>query len=243
MFAALASTIDTHINWGSSYLTNDIFKRFVFQAMLKKQPDEKTLVWVARGGNVLMVLIALAVMTQLVSINQAWQTSLLLGAGMGVVIVLRWLWWRTNAWAEIAAMLSSLVAAPVLLTHIDTNALRLLLIALISSASALVAIYWAGPEQRDKLRNFYQKTRPPGYWRPIADELGETRYDGTSRLKRSLGATLLSSISIFCILVGIGSWMVGSPPPVFCPSALLWNMNLIAVGLLLCPAWITSVLE
>ena len=109
MLAALASTVDTHLNWGASYWTNDIYKRFVCQLWLKTEPSGRSLVWVARGANLLVLGIALAIMTQLTSINQAWQTSLLLGAGMGVVLILRWVWWRTNAWAEIAALLVSLV--------------------------------------------------------------------------------------------------------------------------------------
>ena len=94
MLAALASTVDTHLNWGASYWTNDIYKRFVCQAWRGVDPDERALVRVARGANVAILAIALLVMTQLTSINQAWQTSLLMGSGMGVVLVLRWLWWR-----------------------------------------------------------------------------------------------------------------------------------------------------
>ena len=86
LLAALASTVDTHLNWGSSYWTNDLCKRFVFQAWLRREPDPRTLVWVARGSNVCILLIALVIMSQLSSIQTAWQTSLLLGSGMG-----RWL--------------------------------------------------------------------------------------------------------------------------------------------------------
>ena len=97
MLAALASTVDTHLNWGASYWTNDLYKRFICQAWLKREPSGRTLVWVARGSNLVILLIALAIMTQLTSINQAWQVNLLFGAGLGVVQVLRWLWWRMNA--------------------------------------------------------------------------------------------------------------------------------------------------
>ena len=137
MLAALASTVDTHLNWGSSYWTNDIYKRFICQAWRKTEPSGRALVWVARGANVLILVIALAIMTQLTSINQAWQTTLLFGAGLGVVLVLRWIWWRMNAWAEIAAMLVSFVAAPVLMVSLDDDqqALRLLLAATVSTVA------------------------------------------------------------------------------------------------------------
>ncbi len=238
MFAALASTVDTHINWGSSYWTNDIYKRLICQAWLKREPRERSLVWVARASNLLIIAIALAIMTQLTSINQAWQTSLLLGAGMGVVLILRWLWWRMNAWAEIAAVLASTATAPVLLAQVDQGALRLLIIAVVSTMAALCAIYWAGPEDSRQLARFYQKAKPPGFWGPVARQLGETEHRGPARLRKSLGAMFISGASLFCLLTGIGSWMVGSPPPALCPWPLLWNLGLIAVGLALCPVWI-----
>ena len=143
MLAALTSTVDTHLNWGSSYWTNDIYKRFICRAWRRKEPSGRALVWVARGANVVILVIALVIMTQLTSINQAWQTTLLFGAGLGVVLVLRWIWWRMNAWAEIAAMLVSLVAAPLLMAYLadDQQALRLLLAATVSTAAALAAIW------------------------------------------------------------------------------------------------------
>ena len=91
MLAALASTVDTHLNWGASYWTNDIVKRFVFARWLGREPSGRALVWVARGASLLILSIALVIMTQLSSIRSAWEASLLLGAGVGVVLVLRWI--------------------------------------------------------------------------------------------------------------------------------------------------------
>lgn len=238
MFAALASTVDTHINWGSSYWTNDIYKRFICKSLFKREPHERSLVWVARLANLLIISIALCIMTQLASINQAWQTSLLLGAGMGVVLILRWLWWRMNAWAEIAAIVASLVFAPILLAIVDNSALRLLIIAIVSTLAAMIAVYWAGPERLEKLQFFYQKARPPGFWRPIADALGERDYDGAKRLSRSVAAMFVSGLSVFCLLTGLGSWLVGSPTPSLCPSQTIWYLGLIGLGLVLCPIWV-----
>jgi solute:Na+ symporter, SSS family len=112
MLAALASTVDTHLNWGASYWTNDIYKRIICESILKVKPDPRSLVWVARLSNILVLIISIYVMTHLVSIQRAWQVSLMLGAGMGIPLLLRWLWWRMNSWAEIAAIAASLIGAP-----------------------------------------------------------------------------------------------------------------------------------
>ena len=239
MLAALASTVDTHLNWGSSYWTNDIYKRFICQAWLKKEASGRSLVWVARGANVLILMIALVIMTQLTSINQAWQTSLLLGAGMGVVLVLRWIWWRMNAWAEIASILVSLVVAPLLMVYVDDQyqAFRLLVIAVLSTLAALVAVRVAGPEDRHRLIAFYTKVRPVGFWGPIAREAGLRDNPGLRRLWRAVGAMVTCGLSVFCLLVGIGTWLTGSPAPVSFPSQPLWIIVLIVAGLSLCPVW------
>ena len=239
MLAALASTVDTHLNWGASYWTNDIYKRFVCQLWLGREPSGRSLVWVARGANVLLVGIALVIMTQLTSINAAWQTSLLLGAGMGVVLILRWIWWRMNAWAEIAAVLASIVAAPLLMVYVDDSrhALRLLLVAAFSTTAALVAIRVAGPEDRGRLAAFYRRVLPVGYWGPIARESGAAADDGPRRLGRALAATGTCALSVFCLLVGIGSWLADSPAPAWFPFEAAWRGGLIAAGVALAPLW------
>ncbi len=239
MLAALASTVDTHLNWGASYWTNDIYKRFVCEAWRKTEPSGRALVWVARGANVLILVIALAVMTQLTSINQAWQTTLLFGAGLGVVLVLRWIWWRVNAWAEIAAMVVSSVAAPVLMISLDDDqqALRLLVVAAVSTAAALVAVWLKGPEETERLSEFYQRVQPVGFWGPVARANGVDETVGPRQLWRTLSATVLCSLSVFCLLVGVGTWLVGSPTPVWIPSRPVWIGGLLLLGLLLCPVW------
>ena len=239
MLAALASTVDTHLNWGASYWTNDIYKRFVCEAWRKTAPSGRALVWVARGANVLILVIALAIMTQLTSINQAWQTTLLFGAGLGVVLVLRWIWWRMNAWAEIAAMVVSSVAAPILMIALDDDqqALRLLIVATMSTAAALVAIWLKGPESTERLSEFYQRVQPVGFWGPITHANGVDGAHAPQQLWRSVSATVLCSLSVFCLLVGVGSWLIGSPSPVWVPSRPVWIGGLLLTGLSLCPVW------
>ncbi len=240
MLAALASTVDTHLNWGASYWTNDLYKRFICQAWLKTEPSGRSLVWVARGSTVGILAVALVIMTQLTSINQAWQINLLFGAGLGVVQVLRWIWWRMNAWAEIAAMLTSAVAAPLLLVSLgdDQQALRLLLMATVSTGAALAAVWIRGPEETVGLTAFYRRVRPVGFWGPIAAAVDPiAAATGPARLGRALGAMALCAVTVFCLLVGIGTWLVGSPPPAWMPSRPIWVGCLLLVGLAVCPVW------
>ncbi|MCW5699536.1 MAG: Na+:solute symporter [Rhodospirillales bacterium] len=239
MLAALASTVDTHLNWGSSYWTNDIYKRFFCPLVLKREPDPRRLVWVARAANLLILAIALLIMTQLSSIRMAWQTSLLLGAGMGIPLVLRWLWWRMTALAEIAAVVVSLVLAPVLLLTLpatDDDALRLLIMALVSSAAAVVTAWLRGPEDHAVLQAFYRRVRPPGFWSPIARSL-DMPDDGPHRLWIGCLMTATAAVSLFCLLVAIGSWLCGSPAPPWAPSRTLYLWTLAIVGFALVPVW------
>lgn len=246
MLAALASTVDTHLNWGSSYWTNDIFKRFVCQAWLKREPSQRALVWVARLANLLILAIAIYVMTQLDNIDRAWRTSLLLGAGMGIPLVLRWLWWRVNAWAEIAAIAVSMLMA-VFIIFLDFPrfpagasgyALQLLSMALASTLAALAAIFIMGPEDPERLNEFYRRTRPPGAWGPIARAAAGTGERAPlRRLGRSALAMVLCAFSVFCLLTATGTVLVGSPAPTWMPSRQLWIMLLFVLGLCLIPLW------
>lgn len=240
MLAALASTLDTHLNWGASYWTNDIYKRLLCQAWRGRTPSGRTLVWVARGANLLILIIALLILPWLTSIQTAWQASLLLGAGMGVLLVLRWLWWRINAWGELAAIAASTVLAPVMLFAFtnEQEALRLLLMAACATAAGIVTSLLTGPEDRERLLAFYRKARPMGFWGPIAAAAGDTPTAGPRRLLRAATAAIAAAASVFCLLTGIGAWLVGSPAPAWLPSRTLWIVGLVTLGLALIPVWV-----
>jgi Na+/proline symporter len=241
MLAALASTIDSHLNWGAAYFTNDLYGRFVCRAWRGREPSQRGLVLVARLSNVVIVLIALAVMTQLSSIQTAWQLSLLLGAGMGVLLVLRWLWWRLNAWGELASIAASAVLAPILLATFgdDREALRLLWMAGGATLAGVGASLATAPEPRERLQAFYRRARPPGFWGPIAADAGGDPRRDARRLARGLGAVASAALCVFCLLTGIGSWLAGSPAPPWLPARPVWIGLLIALGALLVPLWIT----
>lgn len=234
MLAALASTLDTHLNWGSSYWTNDLYKRLVCDVWLKRQPSSKSLVLVARLSNIAILALAFLVMTQLRSIQEAWKISLLLGAGMGPVLLLRWIWWRINVWSEILAIIVSAILAPVLIFFVDDAAIRLLWIALASITVSVAAAFLIKPNDEDHLKVFYLRVRPVGFWGHVA---GDRWKEDRKELARGLTATLLSGLSIFCILVGFGTWLVNSPAPAQL-SQSVWIGLLLSVGLLLIPIWV-----
>lgn len=243
MLAALASTVDTHLNWGASYWTNDLYKRFVCRHWLGHETSSASLVWVARISNVLILLISLIIMTQLSSIQLAWQLSLLLGAGMGVMLVLRWLWWRINAWGEIAAIAASIILAPILLLGLSQQpeALRLLLMALGSTVAGVATSLATGPEPPDRLSDFYRSAMPPGFWTPVARQCqlssSSPFIDPRKRLARQLAAVTTCAGSVFSLLTGLGTWLIGSPPPTWFPYRTTWILGLLVVALGLVPVW------
>ena len=245
MLGALASTVDTHLNWGSSYFTNDIYRRFICPHVLKKEPSPRALVWVARSTNILILLIALIIMPQLDSIQQAWKASLLLGAGVGVNLVLRWIWWRMNAIGELGSLVASTVIAPILLFGIedetfaavgDPDALRLLLMASLGTLIGIAAALLTKPEPDELLAEFYRRASPPGFWGRFADTPERARAD-KNRLGYNLIATFGTAFSIFCVLTGIGSWMVWSPAPTWFPWEVPWIVLNLVLGIGTAPLW------
>ena len=239
MLAALASTVDTHLNWGASYWTNDVYRRFVCQSWLKRAPSNRALVWVARGSNVLILVIALCILPWLSSIQMAWQVSLLLGAGMGVLLVLRWIWWRITSWGELACIMTSIVMAPLLLWSLpDQEELRLLIMGIGSGMIGVAVSLFTGPEDHDRLATFYRRAQPPGFWGPIEQRIHQDHSESSQRFWRAILAMGLAALSIFCFLTGIGSWMVGSPAPSWMPWREVWIAGLLMLGTILCPIWI-----
>ena len=104
--AAYMSTIGTHLNWGASYLVNDFYKRFI-----RKNESEKHYVNVGRSATIFLFLASVGVTSQLTSVEKAWEFLLAMGAGTGLVLILRWYWWRINAWSEISAMVVSFLGS------------------------------------------------------------------------------------------------------------------------------------
>ena len=176
MLAALTSTIDTHLNWGASYWSNDIYKRLICERCLNRKPKNHELVIVARISNILIVVIALIIMSYLGSIQEAWHISLLFGAGMGSVLVLRWLWEKINLYSELAAMTTSMIAAPILLLITDVEWIRLACMAIISTTAAIGIIFLTPPTSDEVLERFFLTVRPLGFWQRTEALTGNDPY-------------------------------------------------------------------
>jgi len=232
LLAALASTIDTHLNWGASYWSNDIYKRLICKQWLKRKPRDFELVLSARLSNLLILVIALIIMANLGSIQTAWFISLLFGAGVGSVLVLRWLWERINLFSELAAMVVSLIVAPILLVATQQEWLRLSVMALVSTTAAISVTFFTPRTDKSVLIQFYTKVRPFGFWKQTAALAGDDPYAPTKRLARALRTTMLVSVSLFLMLVGVGKLLIRTPD-----ETLAWPLIYIAVAAGILPLW------
>jgi Na+/proline symporter len=170
--AAYMSTISTQLNWGASYLVNDLYARF-----LNPQADDRTLVRVSRWATFLLMIASLVVTYFLTSIEGAWRFLLALGAGTGLVLILRWYWWRINAWSEISAMIASLVTSVVLWFGVGLNPddpvqWAYIMLATVGTSTVvwLVVTFLTRPEEDQILRAFYLKVRPG--WARVSSSLG-----------------------------------------------------------------------
>ena len=241
MLAALASTLDSHLNWGASYWTNDLYDRAYCRGWRGRVPSDRELVWVARISSGVLLLLGLGILPLLSSIQLAWQTSLLLGAGTGILLVLRWLWWRITAWSELAALAVSALAAPVLLIALpaEQEATRLLWMAASATTTGIVVAFVGPAEPMSGLVRFYRRVQPPGFWGSVASIAGSAEGSAAhERLARGLAATTLAAWSVFASLTALGSLLVGSPAPLWMPRRDLWIGLLLLSAIVLTPAWL-----
>ena len=211
--AAYMSTIGTHLNWGASYIVNDVYKRFV-----KPNESEKHYVGISRLTTVLLFLASIAVTSQLQSVEGAWRFLLAIGAGTGLVLILRWYWWRINAWSEISAMIASFVVSLVALGTVkqrfaadDPNgdAWVMVITVVVSTVIWLAVTYLTQPEPQATLDSFYQRVRPGGPgWATVSTRLGY------GREKIPGGALAWTNwiagiIAVYASLFGIGRLVFG----------------------------------
>lgn len=175
--AAYMSTVATHLNWGASYLVNDVYKRFY-----KPGASESHYVTVSRIATVFIFLASIGVTSQLSSVEQAWKFLLALGAGTGLVLILRWYWWRINAWSEISAMVASFVVSIIAFQTIPgyfapndprADSTVMLVTVAVSTVVWLVVTFMTSPEPDEHLVGFYKRVRPGGAgWSRIAAKAG-----------------------------------------------------------------------
>ena len=237
LLAALASTVDTHLNWGASYWSNDVYAGVIAPHLLKRRPSDRELVRVARLSNVLILAIAMLIMTNLGSIQTAWYISLLFGAGMGSVLVLRWLWERINLYSELAAMVVSLVTAPALLLWLgsdpDGEWLRLAIMAFATTSAAILVTFVTPPTDDATLKRFYQRVRPFGFWPRAARLNGEAPAQAARALGERVLAVAVTAFSLYALLVGMGRLMFG-----LAEDSTFWAWVGVVTGLATVPLWL-----
>lgn len=208
--AAYMSTIATQLNWGASYIINDFYRRF-----WKKDMTEKHYVSAAQVATVGLMLVSLVVTYYQSSISGAWKFLMALGAGTGSVFILRWFWWRINAWSEISAMAASFVVSLVLMYGFKLNsddprqfAYSVLITVACSTAVWLTTTFLTAPESKEKLLSFYRKARPnAALWGEIAKEAVETvpPKDGLNNLLDFVAGCVMVYLTLF----GIGHILFG----------------------------------
>ena len=206
--AAFMSTISTHLNWGSSYIVNDYYRRFIATTR-----SERHYVRVGRLSTVGLVALASVVALWLENAMQAFQILLQIGAGTGLIFLLRWFWWRINAWSEISAMVTSfLVALWFQFGHERLGfasfdpAIQLVVGVAITTAVWITTTYRTRPTERAKLQSFYDRIRPfPNGWRKAVN----TDTTSSGNISAALVAWGLGCLSVYSALFGTGMFLYG----------------------------------
>ncbi|MBS1514316.1 MAG: Na+:solute symporter [Bacteroidetes bacterium] len=173
--AAYMSTISTHLNWGTSYFINDFYKRFI-----KKDGSEKGYVAVSRVMTIVFMILSVLVTTQMKSISGVWGFVIECGAGLGLVLILRWFWWRVNAIAEIAATVTPFVVYAIL--YFGNFNVKfpetLYIIVPVTTIVWIIVMYLTKPVEEEQLNNFYRRVHPGGIgWKKISGKLKDVAPD------------------------------------------------------------------
>jgi SSS family solute:Na+ symporter len=214
LIAANSSTILTHLNWGASYLVHDFYRRFV-----RRDAPDKHYVWVGRMTTIGLFLASSATVYLLDSAKDTFDIILQVGAGTGLLYLLRWFWWRINAWCEVVAMVSSFaVSATILLlkkqAHWELSTQHALLLTIgITTICWVAAAFLAPQTDRSVLIAFYRKVRPfgPG-WAPIRAAAGVSEVE-TGQTHENIPMALLGwsagCLAIWSALFTVGTFLYG----------------------------------
>jgi Na+/proline symporter len=208
--AAYMSTMSTQVNWGSSIVVNDLYKRFYHP-----EASEKQLVWVGRVSTVVLMVVACGLALILRSALQMFELLLQVGAGTGLLLLLRWFWWRINAWSEVTAMVVSFLVAVYFAVAGGPPAWgRLLIGVALTTASWLVVTYATRPTSKQVLFDFYRRVQPGGYgWRPVRrmaqQEGAAIEKPVHSDLPYALLSAAVGAAGIYSVLFATGFWLYG----------------------------------
>ena len=214
LVAAYMSTISTHLNWGSSYVVNDFYKRFI-----KPEASDKELVAVGRLSTVLLAVVSALLALLLSNALQAFNILLQIGAGTGLIFILRWFWWRINTYTEITGMVVSfLVAIYFELIHIHLfdpieGHWKLLLGVSITTASWLIVTLFTQPESNEVLVSFYQKVHPASIgWKKVLKNNPSVKEE-RGQLPFEIMLMVVGSFTVYGALFTIGFWLYGNLIP------------------------------
>ncbi|HEY2963229.1 MAG TPA: sodium:solute symporter family protein [Pyrinomonadaceae bacterium] len=216
--AAYMSTIGTQLNWGASYVINDFYRRFV-----KRSNTERHYVVVSQLVTLLLMIASVIVTFYMESIGGAWKLLLVTGAGTGTVLLLRWFWWRINAWSEVSAMICAAIVSIFLQLFLKWDSDRprdfaylMLVTVAITTIVWVAATLLTSPEPTEKLISFYNRVRPEGPgWSRIAAQAGHAASHAQGRLSLQFANWILGCALIYGSLFGIGKlifkeWMTGA---------------------------------
>ncbi|WP_339874794.1 sodium:solute symporter family protein [uncultured Algoriphagus sp.] len=215
LIAAVMSTLSTHLNWGSSYIVNDFYLRF-----MKPEASDKELVAVGRISTVLLMVLSAVLALALSSALDAFNILLQIGAGTGLIFILRWFWWRINAYTEISAMAISFVVAiffevinpKVNWIMIPENQayLKLIYSVSITTIGWLIVTFVTAPEKDEVLLSFYRKVKPASFgWKKVLDRYpGEKQVIG--QLPKEIGLMMIGSVMVYAALFSTGFFIYGN---------------------------------
>ena len=226
LIAAFMSTMSTQLNLGASYLVNDFYQRFI-----KPEASQKELVWAGRLFTVLSTVLGLGLGLMLTDAGQAFNLLLLLGAGTGLIYILRWFWWRINAYTEIVAMVSSLVIAGYLtFIHDGTGILpmepwmKIIVGAVLTTVVWIVATFFTPPDDDETLRAFYRRIKPGGNgWDAVlikARAEGDPIEKEVGQLPLEITGMLLGCAAVYATLFATGFFIYGEIPQALVASVV-----------------------
>ena len=227
LLAGYVSTLTTQLNWGTSYLVNDCYRRF-----LKPGRSERHYVAVSRLTTALLMVVAALITLVLDSAKGTFELLMSIGAGTGLLYLLRWFWWRINAWSEIAAMVSSFLVSLAFFAaakagHGVASHIGLITTVLVTTLAWVVTTYLTRPVDDATLERFYRTTRPGGPgWARIRARAGVPA--ATDSLPQALLGWVLGCLTVYAALFGTGSALYGRTGP-----ALFWGAVLLVSGALL----------
>lgn len=202
--AAFMSTIDSYWNLSASYIVNDIHRRFI-----RPGASQAHYVWVSRVVSAAFMLISSAIALKAESISSLFKFMLAFSSGVGSVYILRWFWWRINAWSEISAMIASSIIASALYVTSRLDYPQILAITVAGSTIVWLAVtFLTPPVSPDRLIAFYRKVRPYGAWGPVAAAAPDATPAG---LRRQLLNWLAGTVMVLGATLGVGKCLLGSP--------------------------------